>query len=152
MSGRWSVVGCRAWSSRTCSRGWQSQRGICSCYAPEMLLESRLNPLCWTSWLAGNWSGSLQSVANRRLPSMVSQVKHRGMQKHPLTRARRPYGTGQVSFCDVSPPAYSLHHMRAGRTSTTPATSPAMSGLRRWSSYLYMHISGLFLFSVFLSV
>ena len=36
--------------------------------------------------------------------------------------------------------------MRAGRTSTTPATSPAMSGLPPWSSYLYIYLSGLLLF------
>ena len=41
--------------------------------------------------------------------------------------------------------------MRAGRTSTTPVTSPALSGLRRWSSYLYIYMHS-FLFSVFLSV
>ena len=41
--------------------------------------------------------------------------------------------------------------MRAGRTSTTPVTSPALSGLRRWSSYLYIYLH-ILLFSVFLSV
>ena len=39
--------------------------------------------------------------------------------------------------------------MSAGRTSTTPATSPAMSGLRHWSSYLYISLSGLLLFLSF---
>ena len=39
--------------------------------------------------------------------------------------------------------------MSAGRTSTTPATSPAMSGLRLWSSYSYISLSGLLLFLYF---
>ena len=41
--------------------------------------------------------------------------------------------------------------MRAGRTSTTPVTSPAMSGLRRWSSYLYIYMHISVVFSFFLS-